>query len=770
MIEWLVGAEAAAAYNRWEVTFRHVPGLWETNLVVLLVAALLVLFVLNQRRLKSTGWRVFLYALRLLFLAGLVLLWLQPAIQLQKVLQQKRHLIVLVDRSRSMTLPAGDNLTRAEQARRFFADNAPWFADAAARFHLQPFVFDGQIKSAPFSRLIEQAAPEGTHTALGGALVAATEERREGEVAGAIVVADGRENPPEPPPPSIDEAAKLLARRGVPVWAFGAGKAGGIRDLAIRDVRYDGFAFVHTKMAVEAEIASRGYGEMTVVATLSKEGQVVATAEAQVMPDSTAPVEFVFTPDRVGRYVYTVEVPPPPDDAMPQNNRKSFIIDVLRDKIRVLHVCGHPDYDEMFLRRLMKNNPNVDLISFFILRTNTDLQLVPEDELSLIPFPTEELFSSQLHTFDMVIFQNFTYLGYQMDQYLPNIRRYVQQGGAFVVTGGDVSYGAGGYDGTAIEDVLPFEIVPADPKADAEPFVLKVTEAGRRHPIMQVRPGEEASDALWEKAPPLFGLNLGLSPRPDALVLAEHPKHQIQGRPAPVVAARLYGEGRVLALSVDSTWAWHFLDAGQGGEGELYRAFWNNAIRWLIRDPELRHLSLRADHDTVAPSGEIRLDIRLTDRNFQPRGDAPIAIEIVPDGGASPVAELTATTDAQGQALATFKAPATEGLIRIKARATGTGGEADEEEELLLFIQSDSGELADVDVDFDALRRLAKTTGGEFHALPYKLSQDLPIGAATTDIVGQKRDVPIWDNSFVLGLLAGLIVLEWWLRKRKRLN
>src|SRR5262249_17195 len=120
-------------------------------------------------------------------------------------------------------------------------------------------------------------------------------------------------------------------------------------------------------------------------------------------------IPFEFTPDRVGKYVYEISTPVLPGEALATNNARSFVLKVIRDKIRVLQGGGEPSGDQRFLRSMLKRDPNVDLISFFILRTPTDLQMAPQTELSLIQFPTRELFEEELKSFDVIILQNFNY-------------------------------------------------------------------------------------------------------------------------------------------------------------------------------------------------------------------------------------------------------------------------------------------------------------------------------------------------------------------------
>ncbi len=771
MIEWLVGQQAAGEFNFWELVFLHQPNRIELVILGLIVAVLIPLFILNLKRLPSRRWRLVLLGLRLLFLAGLLLLWLQPAVQLQKRLQQKSHVILMNDRSRSMSLLAGDgDRTRAAMANEFFSENTSWVKSIAASHHLHAFSFEQKPSSIPLSKLTDKGEPSGDYSDFGAALSVSTDQFRKGEVAAVVLVSDGVSNPSPGTEQLLEDVLATLKKAKVPVYAFGAGTEGAVKDMAVRDVRYDGFAFVHNKTTIEVDIASTGYPERPVQVTLEADGRPIGSQNLVVPSGEVVKAAFSFTPERVGRAVYTVKLPLFTDDAIPQNNTRSFIIEVIRDKVRVLHVCGHPDYDEQFLRRFLKNNPNVDLISFFILRTNADLQLVPERELSLIPFPTQELFDTQLHTFDLVIFQNFTYQGYEMSHYLPNIRRYVLEGGALLVLGGDVSYGPGGYDNTPIEDVLPFDISLQDPAASSAPFAMQVTPEGLRHPIMRLRQGMEANRAAWQQAPELLGLNLGLMALPDALVLAEHPTLQTGGKPAPAIALRRPGKGRVLATALDSTWLWYQSEIEQGGDGELYTRFWSNALRWLIKDPDLKHLAVRADKDNPSPGQEVQLDIRLTDDDFQPKADARLRVRAIEKASGKPLFDRELATDSEGTVITRFAAPEVEGVMTVQVETVDPAAGEIEREELLLYVSSNSGEFRDVAVDFDRLRKIAKETGGEFKSLPYKMPADFQFPVNTVARIGKKRDVPIWDNSTVLGLLVFLIALEWWLRKRKRLN
>ena len=158
---------------------------------------------------------------------------------------------------------------------------------------------------------------------------------------------------------------------------------------------------------------------------------------------------------------------------------------------------------------MLRRDPNVDLVSFFILRTETDEQPWNRNDLSLIPFPTYEIFEEQLRSFDLVIFQNFNYAPYGVEPFLPNVRDYVEGGGALAMMGGDLSFASGGYGATALRDVLPVELPPTPPTltgaGDADlttdAFRPRLTAEGRTHPVTSLVLDPRDNEQRWGKLP-----------------------------------------------------------------------------------------------------------------------------------------------------------------------------------------------------------------------------------------------------------------------------
>src|SRR5262249_55473415 len=253
------------------------------------------------------------------------------------------------------------------------------------------------VPAAEADLAAESHAPDGDATKLREALTALRQRYAGRDLGGVVVISDGVDNgrfaeARTQKGPLDVEAVEVLRGPGAPVHTVWVGRPG-LHDMAVSAVLADDFAFVRTAVKVEAIVRAHGYAGQTVTVTLKRDGETVKSKPVSFNSDAGEwRIPFEFTPDRVGKYVYEISTPVLPGEALASNNARSFVLKVIRDKIRVLQVCGRPSWDERFLRSMLKRDPNVDLISFFILRTPTDLQMAPQSELSLIQFPTRELF------------------------------------------------------------------------------------------------------------------------------------------------------------------------------------------------------------------------------------------------------------------------------------------------------------------------------------------------------------------------------------------
>jgi uncharacterized membrane protein len=699
-----------------------------------------------------------------------LVVFLEPAVELRQVAREPNRIAILVDDSSSMGLAeVAGGPTRLDRARQLLAKSRERLAGWERDHKLDYYTFSETLSATSLEGLASAKA-QGKATLMRKALDQIRGRYEGRDLAGIILISDGAATGgfgEDSGDGAIRDFLRSLETRVHTVWAARAG----LKDLAVAKVMADEFAFVRTVVRIDAVIRTTGLPAQQVTVTLSTDGQPLRQKVIDLPAgDQETTVTFEVTPPRVGRYVYEVSVPVTPGEAVTTNNTRSFVVRVIRDKIRVLQVAGQPSWDVRALRQMLKSNPNVDLISFFILRTQDDVSLVPNDEMSLIPFPTRELFEHQLPSFDVILLQDFEYLPYGIGDYLENIRSYVEGGGGLAMLGGASSFSSGGYYGTPVAAALPVELYgPFDtgPVLDTQKFSPQLTEAGALHPVTSLRYSAPDNAAVWKALPQLEGVNLVASAKPDATVLATHPRLKTKGgKPMPVIVAGEYGKGRSLAVTTDTVWRWGFVAASRpGDDGRQYTKFWENAMRWLIQDPDLRNLHVDSDAVEYAPNAPVRVTVRLLGRDYQPLAGG--AVDLVVRRGADParaeqIATATVKVGEDGTALHELGG-LTPGVYRVEAHAMIAGRQIDASD--IFLVREGGSELDRPTGDPATLEAIAKGTGGTALGPAGELP-DLELDPPRIVRVDRRTDVELWSRPGLLILVVGLLGLEWLLRQR----
>ncbi len=691
------------------------------------------------------------FAILLMLRIGTALLtWLvatQPRWLERQARQIEGRLAVLVDDSRSLRVTDGPR-SRAEAARALLTRWSAEAEDGVAGFR-----FGSELAAASVETLARDLGAKQDETRLAAALEELATGPGSEDLGAIVVVSDGAE--------SARDAPAFAGE--VKVHTVALGGAAPLVDDAIAELEADPVAFLRSQAEVRVVLRAlrSGGGAVAIPVTLWEGDRVVREELVDVPAGGEAEAIIPFEPRRLGRAVYRVTIPVAEGDAVPANNDRAFLVRVTRDKLRVLLVAGQPSWDVRFLRAFLERDPGTDLISFFILRTTSDLTLAAPDELALIPFPTDELFREHLGSFDVVLFQNFDYGPYQMAAYLPRIREYVERGGAFAMIGGERSFGSGGYEGTPVADVLPVELPrvagPASRLRDGcvRPAVDPVLG---RHPFVALRRDPAASRAVWRRLATLAGTNRVAGVRQDMQVLLRRP-----GRSAgePLLVVGTYGEGRVLALTTDTSWRWGITSGGLSGDASAYERFWDRAVRWLARDPALEPTRVTTDRERYGPEGRVRVLGDVADARHRPLAGEALRLRLLDGTGRELAAEDVATSET-GSLRATFVAPAEPGAYRVVVERS-QGDEVLGEEGFVVELGGD--ELADPRPRPDRLRALAEASGGRFVARPDDAPALGRFDATRTRVEGV-REVAPFASPWAVGALMALLIVEWLLRRR----
>ncbi len=778
VLEQLIALAVSAAapeqvdFNEYRWVLLAPWGRLGVGLGLVAVALIIALAWRTTARIASPWRRAAMVGLRSAAALTALILFLEPAVELRQVASEPNRIALLVDDSRSMALgESADGPTRAARARTLLDASAPAFDAWRKRHHLDVYTFSDALTPSSLASA-SRGEPTGKATLIRQALEQVRARYEGRDLAGVVLISDGVGTGGFEVGAKDGASRDFLASLEAKVHTVWVGRQG-LKDVAIAKVMADEFAFVRTVVRLEAVVRTTGYAKRRIPVTLSSDGKPLRQQWIELEAGvHEAKVVFELTPPRVGKYVYEIATPVAEDEAVSENNRRFFVLRVIRDKIRVLQVAGAPSWDVRALRRMLEQNPNVDLISFFILRTHDDVTAVSNDEMSLIPFPTRELFQEELPSFDLIVLQNFEYGPYGIGVYLENIRSYVEGGGGLVMLGGDRSFSSGGYADTPVAQALPVELLeswrPPEQLLDTEPFSPQLTEAGRAHPVTSLRFASRDNVAAWAALPALRGTNIIASAKPDSTVLAVHPRLRLSKKnPLPVMVVGEYGQGRSLVVTTDSLWRWGFVAAAKpGDDGRAYDKLWENSIRWLIHDPELRYLHVESDAVQYEPGAPVRLDVRLTNREYTPLAGAEVAIEVRRGADPNALEEVTQRAVKTGDAGdgSVDLGGLEPGVYRARATATVAGKEVEATD--IFMVREGSAELDRPDAYDDTLAAIAARTGGTHLAAASELPSSLPFAPPRIVRVDRRADVELWSRPGLLLAALLFLGLEWLLRQR----
>ncbi|HEX3810683.1 MAG TPA: hypothetical protein VHW02_13395 [Rhizomicrobium sp.] len=280
-----------------------------------------------------------------------------------------------------------------------------------------------------------------------------------------------------------------------------------------------------------------------------------------------------------GENVIELAAKPGPAELTLQNNRAVVTVSGVRDRLRVLLVSGEPHAGERVWRSLLKSDPSVDLVHFTILRPPDKQDATPITELSLIAFPTRELFAEKLNSFDLVIFDRYRERGILPLAYFDNIARYVENGGALLVSSGPEFAEPLSIYRTPLAAVLP-----ARPTGNVvtQGFKPMVTAKGLAHPVTRDLPGANTADGkqpTWGRWFRLIGAD------------TVHGETLMSGpNDGPLLVLDTVGKGRVAEILSDHSWLWARGYEGGGPVQELLRRI----AHWAMKEPELEEERLTA--------------------------------------------------------------------------------------------------------------------------------------------------------------------------------
>ena len=404
-------------------------------------------------------------------------------------------------------------------------------------------------------------AGEGTQpgTNLFTALNAALADTPPDRLAGVIMITDGQ----------VHDVPKSAAALGfdAPVHALLTGEPDEF-DRRVEIIKAPRYGIVGQSREIEVAIRESGKAGRagdSARLTVRREGKPDEVRTAKI--GGTVKLDMPFP--HSGTNIVEIELETAPGELTAANNRVVVEAEGVRENLRVLLVSGEPHAGERTWRNLLKSDAAVDLVHFTILRPPEKQDGTPINQLSLIAFPTRELFSEKIKEFDLIIFDRYQHRGILQMLYYDNIARYVEQGGALLVAAGDDFAGAASLYKTPLAPVLP-----ASPtgRVIEQPFKARITADGNKHPVTVGLPGGAGDTPSWGR---WFR---------QAEVTTTRGRTIMEGAgKAPLLIVDRKGKGRVALLTSDQAWLWARGYEGGGPHSDMLRRL----SHWLMKEPDL---------------------------------------------------------------------------------------------------------------------------------------------------------------------------------------
>ncbi|MBN9071014.1 MAG: hypothetical protein J0H34_05295 [Rhizobiales bacterium] len=558
----------------WSVSFEPLLS-WAWVAVLLVPVVLLAALTLWLGRRGSL--------LRLVALAALAAALINPVLLDELRDPLKSVVAVIVDRSQSQEI--GDRTAETDAALAALQQRLARFKDFEVRV-----VETGKADSAD----------ERAETRLFGALDSAFRDVAPSRVGGAIMITDGE----------VHDTPSSLAF-DAPLHALITGRQGE-KDRRIRFEKAPRFGLVGKTLDMTYRVLDTSAERGPVTVRVSINGEPATTETANIGEETPLRI----TVPRAGQNIVELAIDHADGELTDINNHAIALVDGIRENLRVLLVSGEPHAGERTWRNLLKSDASVDLVHFTILRPPEKQDGTPINELSLIAFPTRELFVERISDFDLIIFDRYQHRDVLPILYYDYIAEYVEKGGALLVAAGPEYAGDQSIARTPLMAALPG--LPTGEVIE-EGFYPRLTDLGKRHPVTRGLQGADSEPPHWSRWFRLIGID-----RPDGETVMKGPDDR------PLLVLDRKGKGRVGMFLSDQGWLWARGFEGGGPHVDLYRRI----AHWLMKEPELEEERL-----TAAGRG-MTLDV-----TRQTMSDDPGAAQVITPSGKTRTVPLAKSGD-----------------------------------------------------------------------------------------------------------------------------
>lgn len=766
------------------IEFAYKPGWYSVSAVILLILTIVGWSYYSARGPANPGLRLILCCLRVLAVGAVLLCLLDPQ-RVEEIRHYRpAHIAVMVDTSRSMAWK--------DERQSRLDDVKDWLKqEFKPPSNLSVSYYGFNSNSFPL-RDAKDARPDGSRTALADSLESLSAATSSDPPASIILLSDGNDNSLKDP----TTIAKAFGQRHIPIHTLTVGTPREPPDIMVENIRVARTFLNQSTAKAVITLRSSGFEGQTVPLRIVRDGKILAASKVKLAGGSQ-PVELEFAPTMPGFQTFMAEVPEQPGERLLSNNRREFGMTVLDVALRVIYMeasgVQKGVFQPLYLKHALEDTPGIEVKTLYVDQYGTPPSLF--NQVAYVdPRNGDKIYRVQNSTngyprtldellkYHVVIFSDVSKTDFTPEQLEATERFVTEFGGGFIMVGGHTSFGAGGYQNTIIDNLIPVAMERESDLTENH-FVPRVPETSWTHPLMRLGAAEAENREIWTtKFPRLQGYNRCDRAKPGATVLLEHPFDRTAYGPAIILAAQEVGRGRTMALTTDTTFLWGELFETLWGEkinpnfpltedncdSRYFKQFWVNAVRWLSGhklDPEKDLLAIQLGQVYCATNLDIPVRVRAAKAGGQPATDAEMMLHL--SDASSEVQTVRANYSEEQQSyVASVRLPAT-GKYVLRATAKFKDGKTADDKQLLVGEELDQ-EMADLRAKPETLSALSRCSGGQIFSLrgndPGKMAEALT-GAEPESIEFRKSS--LWDKSWWLGFIIGLLTIEWVLRRQR---
>jgi uncharacterized membrane protein len=718
---------------------------WVLPLAILVAAGAVAWHVSRHRGLLSGLRPASIWLLQTALIALVLFLLWHPAISIATLRPQQNVVAILLDDSRSMTVPETGG-TRLAQAKKVLNDGL--LTALQKKFQVRLYRFGKDLERV---EKLDQITGVSSSTRIGASLEQALAEASTLPLGAVVLMSDGSDNSG-----GIDlDTIAQIRRARVPIHTVGFGRERFGHDIEISDVTLPARALADSRLSAQVTLHQNGYFRQRARLAVRDGQKLLASREIALKAESEPQTEaLVFNAGLAGPRSFQFSIEPLAGEENTANNRVTRLVNVISAKPRILYIEGEPRWEYKFIHRAIEDDRSLQLSSMVRTTQNKTYRQVqnPKELEQGFPSRAEELFA-----YDGMIVGSVE-AGYFTPQQQQIIRDFVdRRGGGLLMLGGRATLSDGGYAHSALAEILPVGISETKGTFHRDSVRAELTAAGVDSTICRLEEEPARNAERWKSMPVLADYQQVGDAKPGAVTLLEM---NLGGRRrSPLLAIENYGRGRTAVFATSGSWRWQMMQPLQDKTHEM---FWQQLLRWLVSDTPGRVLVSTA-RPILSDENRLRLRVEARDKTFHAMANATVEARITGPGGSGDMLNLRPEPLEAGVYTGEWSADrAGSYMVEVIAKQ----GQEEAGRDVLVFRREDGvSENFRAVQNRELLEKLAEQTGGRYYPgnRAARLVDDISYSEAGITV---RETKDLWDMPVVFLAALMLRAAEWGLRRK----